>query len=265
VSSACGFACQRGFGDCNGRRDDGCESALTTDVRNCGGCGRACGAGQSCAGGACTSATGYRSYVIGPTPQPFVDACREPGHAVVLRGVDDSTETAMLPFVFTLYRTRSSSPWISSNGIVGFGSAPSASFSASCMPSASGVTDPAVFAFWDDLQTRAGGVCWVTRGAAPNRQFVVTWSDLQFCCGDSPTEHLTFSLVFNETSERIDVLYSQMTDTDTSGGSMAARASGERALIAVQDTSSATMTTFACQRVGAVPPTPSSFAFIPVR
>lgn len=35
-------ACRPGFGDCNRRALDGCESDLSTDVMNCGACGRPC-------------------------------------------------------------------------------------------------------------------------------------------------------------------------------------------------------------------------------
>jgi VCBS repeat protein len=38
-------ACDMGFGDCDVRAENGCEVALATDPRNCGGCGNACAAG----------------------------------------------------------------------------------------------------------------------------------------------------------------------------------------------------------------------------
>lgn len=52
-SGGCGFGtCADGFGDCDGFTANGCETAITTTT-NCGVCGRACGAGQSCTGGTC--------------------------------------------------------------------------------------------------------------------------------------------------------------------------------------------------------------------
>lgn len=59
VNGTCGFACDAGFGDCDGMAANGCETALATSVTSCGACGRACsGAGvasRSCTNGLCDS------------------------------------------------------------------------------------------------------------------------------------------------------------------------------------------------------------------
>ena len=50
------LACAPGFADCNGQGRDGCEAMVTSDIFNCGACGRVCGAGHaapSCAKGMC--------------------------------------------------------------------------------------------------------------------------------------------------------------------------------------------------------------------
>lgn len=46
-------SCSPNFGDCNEQYGDGCEANLQTDARNCGYCGNACAANQSCTGGVC--------------------------------------------------------------------------------------------------------------------------------------------------------------------------------------------------------------------
>lgn len=49
-------ACRSGFGDCNRREMDGCESDLSADVMNCGACGRPCAFRNGtarCVAGAC--------------------------------------------------------------------------------------------------------------------------------------------------------------------------------------------------------------------
>jgi len=54
----CALGCSPPFADCNGDPADGCESSLSDDPANCGGCGVACAAGAdntvgSCAGQRC--------------------------------------------------------------------------------------------------------------------------------------------------------------------------------------------------------------------
>jgi hypothetical protein len=56
AASACRLACLRPFGDCDGSGATGCETDLSTDLGNCGLCGRACAfpnAGASCVSGGC--------------------------------------------------------------------------------------------------------------------------------------------------------------------------------------------------------------------
>jgi hypothetical protein len=55
-SGACApGTCERGWGDCNGKPGDGCETNLDLDVKNCGACATACGFANASAGcsGAC--------------------------------------------------------------------------------------------------------------------------------------------------------------------------------------------------------------------
>lgn len=53
----CRIACQAGFGDCNKDSGDGCEKAVSADVRNCKECGRVCPESEGytafCNGGVC--------------------------------------------------------------------------------------------------------------------------------------------------------------------------------------------------------------------
>jgi hypothetical protein len=45
--------CDTGYADCDGIAANGCEVDTSMDDANCGGCGQACGSGQTCAGGVC--------------------------------------------------------------------------------------------------------------------------------------------------------------------------------------------------------------------
>ncbi len=66
VAGACGVArCNAGFGNCDAMAANGCETATSTSLANCGACGRACSlpnATVACAAGACNltaCATGF--------------------------------------------------------------------------------------------------------------------------------------------------------------------------------------------------------------
>jgi len=51
----CTLDCPSGFADCDGRADNGCETMISADPRNCGGCNVQCdlAIGQPCVNGAC--------------------------------------------------------------------------------------------------------------------------------------------------------------------------------------------------------------------
>jgi hypothetical protein len=54
TAARCGLKCDKGFADCDGSVATGCESKSDSDARNCGGCGKVCDEGASCASGTCT-------------------------------------------------------------------------------------------------------------------------------------------------------------------------------------------------------------------
>jgi hypothetical protein len=55
VYGKCERTCETGWADCNGNGDDGCETHVAADPKNCGGCGIVCDgiAGQACVDGQC--------------------------------------------------------------------------------------------------------------------------------------------------------------------------------------------------------------------
>ncbi|MDO9022185.1 MAG: hypothetical protein Q7V43_34980 [Myxococcales bacterium] len=59
AGGACAYACNAGFGDCDGDGANGCETQLSTSAQHCGACARACPAGQACGGGACAEVACY--------------------------------------------------------------------------------------------------------------------------------------------------------------------------------------------------------------
>jgi hypothetical protein len=87
MSGLCRSSCVAGFGNCvqpaAPAADDGCETALTTSVSNCGACGRACSTAgantASCAAGLCNStcAVGFSNCTQPVAPAPD-DGCETP-------------------------------------------------------------------------------------------------------------------------------------------------------------------------------------------
>ncbi len=56
TSGVCGLACNSNFGNCDNADDNGCETQLFADPKNCGACGRDC-AGGGCTNGLCQPVT----------------------------------------------------------------------------------------------------------------------------------------------------------------------------------------------------------------
>src|SRR5207248_2675590 len=55
--------CDTGFGDCDKDPATGCEVDLTTNAQNCGTCGHACKANETCTGSACVVMVNKRVFV----------------------------------------------------------------------------------------------------------------------------------------------------------------------------------------------------------
>ena len=60
LNGTCGIgACNGTFKDCNNNPGDGCEVDISSDSKNCGGCGKACPNGQFCSNSACYAAVTF--------------------------------------------------------------------------------------------------------------------------------------------------------------------------------------------------------------
>lgn len=55
-SGQCHLDCAKGFADCDGNLETGCEQSVVNDRSNCGACGRACADREDCVAGVCTTA-----------------------------------------------------------------------------------------------------------------------------------------------------------------------------------------------------------------
>jgi len=191
--------------------------------------------------GECAVVSG-QSYSRGPSPLSYQDICNAPGHSRWLANTDDSTFSLSLPFAFDFYGAPHTQVGVSTNGMISFGAASPEYFNYA-LPYPT-IADT-LFAFWDDLHTRAQGVCTVVRGLAPTRQLVVQWSNARFYGADAPETSLNFQAVLAETRNTLDVLYGTMVGEGS-------RATGSSATIGLQQGSGSSYDQVAYNVDGAV-------------
>lgn len=228
-NGACNGTCATNWSDCNNNKQtDGCETHTTTDSMRCGAGCTACPGAQVCVNGTCVSGPTYRATT---SPANLIDACATAGaaHHLADQAYDDAnvqvagSEVLALPFTFKLFGVDYTQYTISSNGYIGFGATPIAAglYDPGCAPGAT--TVPVIWAFTDDLITRpsagaappnaVGGICTVTVGT----QHVITWKNVRYYTDSGGTaDRMTFSIVLNQNTNTIDVLFGTM-DNGTAG------------------------------------------------
>jgi len=128
----------------------------------------------------------------------------------ILVGVDDDTAEIPLPFTFSFYGADYNSVFVSSNGLVTFGSATTAYRNSDL---SSSPTQPAIAVLWDDLVTGADGVRWEVRGTGANRRLVVQWQNATFYGGGDST--LVFQVVLFEGSNQIQLNYANLSNSSS--------------------------------------------------
>lgn len=165
-----------------------------------------------------------RTYVRGPSPLSWTDACTTPGASLWLTLSDDGVVPVNIPFTFQFYGIPYGMVNVSANGLLSFSSS-SVTWNNTILPTAN--VPNSVFAFWDDLIQRTG-VCTVTTGTAPNRRFITQWNNATFFGSLDLTANLTFEAVLSEQTQTIDLLYQTMTGEGL-------RSSGSSATIGIQE------------------------------
>jgi hypothetical protein len=91
---------------------------------------------------------------------------------------DDASAAVVLPFTFSHYGTGYTTANVSTNGHLSFPAA-STAFSNTAIPNAA-APNAAVYPEWDDLFVDASSAVFTdTKGAAPNRRFVILWSNIR--------------------------------------------------------------------------------------
>jgi subtilisin family serine protease len=182
------------------------------------------------------------------TPTPTVDPCGAgiiyfystatativPGTVDTGNHCDDCLTAITLPFSFPFYRQSYTSAYVSSNGMLRFGTGTSA-FPYVCLPST--IPDPTMFVHDDDLRTdgvTCTGGCGIftsVTGSAPNRVFNIEWRATYFSGpGDANFE----IRLYENSGYRLDYIYGSLGQ------------GGVGANVGVQNGSSGQFTQYSC-------------------
>jgi hypothetical protein len=112
-----------------------------------------------------------------------------------LSNADDAAVSIPIGFPFPLYGGTETSAFVSSNGLVTFGSANTAFTNADLTTSPS---QAAIAAFWDDLHTGGGaadsGVYFQVLGSGAGQRLVIQWNKVRFFSGGTAGDTLTFQV-----------------------------------------------------------------------
>ena len=227
----------------------------------------------------------YTDYLLSqPSPQPFINACTLPGFASTKPVAGNSA--AVIPFPFTFYGTQATTTTrFTRNGVITFGMAvpPSAAnnpfINANSLPENPVVVSvsPGLFVFWDQLNYNtvsstkgSSSLCYGTSGAAPNRQFVITWRNMRGFNDTTDSTNLTFSAILAEGSDTVDLTYGSMVGSSANDPnvyptlpaiSYARRAAGKKAVVGAQGGGIATP--FPAVRGGTDTSTGKTYRFTP--
>jgi hypothetical protein len=139
------------------------------------------------------------------------------GTAVTLG--DDTTVAASLGFTFSFYENNYTSLFISSNGILTFGTADNAHANAVIVSGTALGGKAAILPFWDDLNPASGGtIHHQTTGTAGSRTFVVQYTNVPPY--NNGTDGGTFQVRLSESNGQISFHYNDVdfTGTGNDGG-----------------------------------------------
>jgi cysteine-rich repeat protein len=121
---------------------------------------------------------------------------------------DDNVLSVPIGFTFRFFGTNYTNAVISTNGFISFDAAPgSGCCSGQALPNASAPNN-LIAAGWTDLLVSAGQLVYETRGTAPNRTFVVSYTGVPSLSG---TGNLTAQIILYETSNRVAIQTTTLT------------------------------------------------------
>lgn len=178
------------------------------------------------------AAVSYSAYMMDYSSQSFVDAC---SGGTSLGQTASVTQT--MPFAFTLYTSTSTTVRFNKRAMITLGSVSGTSTGSNVNLPSGLAPKPALFVFWDDITFGAApsAQCYKVLGSAPNRQYVVTWKQMDFSLAPDKGASLTFSAFLSEGTNQVDLVY------DTMSGPTG-RTDGSSATVGVQNASANTAT-----------------------
>jgi hypothetical protein len=123
----------------------------------------------------------------------------------VLLGDDETTGPLPIGFEFAFFGNRYTTVKVSSNGFIGF----DADMSHGCcsggvLPSDDGVNNLIALA-WTDLYPPGGGqIAYETRGSAPNRRLIISYTAVPWCC-EAGVDRVTSQVILYERRSAIEI------------------------------------------------------------
>jgi subtilisin family serine protease len=150
-------------------------------------------------------------YTASAVPFSFADISTTGTELATLTGVDDASAPVQIGFTFSFYGTSYTSLFVSTNGLITFGSGTANFFNESLAFSPS---QAAIAALWDDIYIAnaigsfpgTARVKTQTLGSPGNRQFIVQWDKVSYCCSATSDTH-TFQAILSEGSNAIQFNY----------------------------------------------------------
>ncbi|MDP3220398.1 MAG: hypothetical protein Q8S73_40250 [Deltaproteobacteria bacterium] len=180
---------------------------VQTSAANCGACGTACPAGQTCSAGVCRAAPG--GYVRTAPSIAWTDVCALPAAARMYASAQDDNSTLVtLPLPnFQYWGRRVATVNIATNGFLSLDGVGSAEVGGT-LPQAT-APNAVVAPWWTDLRTPINSICYVTTGAIGSRSFIVQWSGVNYFATSAGA--LSFQVRLNEAGNTIELLYNSLT------------------------------------------------------
>lgn len=118
-------------------------------------------------------------------------------------GVDEAVSSEQsIGFTFNLFGNNYTTFYVSTNGFIAFGSAPSSAFSNSALPSST-FSMPVICPYWDDMKTRGAGIRTTLLGEVPNRVRIIDF-EIETYSGE---HDVTFQVILHEKSNLISIRY----------------------------------------------------------